>query len=179
MCVPAEDPFCPARCSMCKCSRRHFGRHPHPARVHAVNPACNAVVLRVELLQFQESASPHLAQFQVIENETIELVPVNGNVPDAAEGPQVFLIHPHSDQVRHDVREPMVVVAFDPNDFNPAFWIRQLANVRKKSPVVFLQPTEIQITEDVAQENQPAEALAFQHVERVLRPARLRTEMQV
>jgi hypothetical protein len=39
----------------------------------------------------------------------------------------------------------VVVVAFNPHDFNVALWIGELANVAEKFPVLFFQAGEIQV----------------------------------
>jgi hypothetical protein len=71
------------------------------------------------------------------------------------------------------------VVALDPNHFDLALRIRQLANVAEKFPVLFGQAAEIQIGEDIAKQNQPAKTVPPQHSPGIVSAAYVRTEMQV
>jgi hypothetical protein len=71
------------------------------------------------------------------------------------------LVNAHAHQVRHDVGEAVVVIAFHPHDFDIALGIRQLADVAEKLPVVFGQAGEVKIGENVAQQNQPLKRFSF------------------
>lgn len=76
--------------------------------------------------------------------------------------PGIFLVDAHPDQVRHDVGESVIVIAFHPDHFDMTLGIRQLADQAKKFPVLFGEPREIQVGEDVAQQNQAVETIFFQ-----------------
>ena len=54
-------------------------------------------------------------------------------------------------QVRHDVRQPVVVVPLDPNHLNLALRIRQLADIPQKLPVILGQPGKIKVGKNIAQ----------------------------
>src|SRR5215470_17737463 len=104
---------------------------------------------------------------------------VNRKVTSAVVLPFVLVINPNADQVRHHLRKAVVVVPFDPNDFNMTLGIRELADVAKKTPVFFLEPAEIQIGKDVAQKDQPVERRGLQHSQSLRGAAHLRAEVKV
>jgi hypothetical protein len=90
------------------------------------------------------------------------LVAVHGEVTDSAEFPLVLLVDGYSDEVRHDRAQTFVVVPFHPNYFFAALRIRELANIAQEVPVMFLQACEIQVTEDVAKQDEALELKRFQ-----------------
>jgi hypothetical protein len=55
----------------------------------------------------------------------------------ATVNPAVFLIDADAHQVRHDVAETLVMVPFDPDHFDTALGIRQLADGSEKLPMFF------------------------------------------
>ena len=81
--------------------------------------------------------------------------------------------------MRHDVRQPVVVIPFHPHHFNLPLGIGQLPDVSQKLPVIFGQAGEIEIGEDVAQQNQPLKAVFLQHARSLARMTRLCTQVQV
>jgi hypothetical protein len=93
--------------------------------------------------------------------------------------PAITLVNPYADQMRHDVGEAVVVIAFNPHHFNLAFRIRELANVAEKLPVVFCQTRKIEISENIAEKDQSLKAIVLQHPRRFPRMTRLCTEVQV
>src|SRR5438046_4197366 len=64
----------------------------------------------------------------------------------------LFLSHP--DQMRHDIRQPLVMIPLNPHHFNFSFGIRQLANVTEKFPVIFGEPSEIQIRKNITERSE-------------------------
>ncbi len=64
-----------------------------------------------------------------MECETVELVAVNGQMPQSVVGPDVALEDRNSHQVGHYLGEPFVMVAFNPNDLDVAFAIREFSDV--------------------------------------------------
>src|SRR5947208_630047 len=59
------------------------------------------------------------------------------------------------------------MVSFHPHDFNFMPGIRELADIRKKLPVLFGEPPEIEITEDVSEENEALELRGLQKLQRI------------
>jgi hypothetical protein len=108
---------------------RDLARHAQPARVKAVDEARDRFVLEIELLQLQIEGGTPAAQAQIVDLESIELVAMNGDVPQASVLPDVMLVNTHADQVRHDVGEAMIMIAFDPDDFNTALGIGELTDI--------------------------------------------------
>jgi hypothetical protein len=104
---------------------------------------------------------------------------VDGHVADAGVLPHVTLIDGNADQVRHDVGEAMIVVALDPDDFGAAARIGELANGGKELPVLALEPAEVQIGENVAEQNELAITSRLEQSEGVGSAAYFRPEVQV
>ncbi len=80
---------------------------------------------------------------------------VNGQMPDAVKRPRVLLVDFHPNQVRHHVAQAAIVVPFQPDNFNFALGVGELADVSEKLPMLFLQTTEVEIAKDVAEQNEP------------------------
>ncbi len=93
--------------------------------------------------------------------------------------PFVFLIHLYTHQVRHHIRQSLVVISFHPHHFNIAFRIGKLANISEKFPVLFGETSKIQVGENIAQENEPSKAIFLQHTSGPMGAARLRSQMHV
>ena len=74
---------------------------------------------------------------------------------------------------------PVVVIAFHPHDFDVALGIRKLANIAQELPVVFGEPGEIEVGKNVAQQNEPLEAILLEHARSLARMTRLCTQVQV
>src|SRR5258706_15893113 len=135
--VAAEDAASVVLARVVQSSRGYLGRHAEPARVQPVNEPYHGLALEVEFLQLKIERRSHFAQPHIIYLESVELVAVDADVTPSVVLPNVVLIDADSDQVRHDVGESVVVIAFDPHDLDVAFGIRELANVAEKLPVVF------------------------------------------
>ena len=97
--------------------------------------------------------SKDVAQQTVADQKVVELVPMNRQVMDALKIPFVLLVNINTDQVGHHVTKTVIVIPLNPNHRDAAFRIRQLANVAEKLPVFFLEPAEIEIAENIAQQN--------------------------
>jgi hypothetical protein len=179
MCVSAEDTVDAALPRIVERARCHFRRHAQPARVQPVNQPRHRIALQIELLQLQIQRCSHLTQPDPIHLKAVELVAVNRDVPSSAEFPGVVLIDLNADQVRHNVGQSVVVIALDPDDFNVSLGIRELADIAQKLPVVFGEPGKIEVGEDVAQQDQPLEAILLEHARRLARMTRLCTQVQV
>ena len=94
-----------------------------------------------------------VAQQTIADQEAIELMPVNRQMMDAVKIPFILLVDVNADQMGHHVGKTMIVISLNPNHRDSAFRIRQLANVAEKLPVFFLEPAEIEIAENIAQQN--------------------------
>src|SRR5579863_1308938 len=106
-------------------------------------------------------------------------MPMNRDVAQPAIVPGVVLVNPYSHQMRHDVGKAVVVVALDPHDFDVALGVRKFADIAEKLPMFFGQAGKIEIGEDVAQKNQPLEAIFLEHARRFAGMAGLCTQVQV
>src|SRR5450432_1314018 len=119
------------------------------------------------------------ADHAVAGNEAVELVAVNGDVADAVKFPGVFLIDADADQMRHDLGQAVVMIAFDPDDFDLALGIGEFADVSEKLPVLFFQAREIQVGKNVAQQDEAIEGSGLQQTQRGLGAADFGAEVQV
>src|SRR5579862_6695470 len=79
--------------------------------------------------------------------------------------PHIFLVNANSHQMRHDLSQAMIVVALHPDHLNATFRIGQLANVPEKLPMFLGEAAEIQVSENVTQQDQPAKAVRFEHMQ--------------
>src|SRR5579863_3052803 len=104
---------------------------------------------------------------------------MDGEVTDTVKFPGVFLIDADADQVRHDLSEAVVVVAFDPNDFDLALGVGEFANVSKKLPVFFFEAAEIEVGENVAEQDEAIEGRGLEQAQCRLGAADFRAEMQI
>lgn len=151
----------------------YLRRKAQPSCVETVKVAGKPFVFGIDLLQPQENELAEVCDFEIPDGKAVKLVAMNGQVPPARIMPFIFLVNLHADQVRHDFRQAVVVVAFDPDHFNVIFRIGELADVAEKLPVLFGKPAEIQVGKDVAKENEPPKADSLQKLQSVRRPAYL------
>ncbi len=79
----------------------------------------------------------------------------------------------------HDFGQAVVVIAFDPDHFNVALGIGELANEAEKFPVLFFQAPEIEVGENITQKNQPAILIFPEDAQRLVRAAHVRAEVQI
>lgn len=102
----------------------HLRRHAQPARVQPVNQPRNGISFEVEFLELKIKRGAQSVEPYIADLKTIELVAMDCDVPQSAVLPRIALVHAHAHQVRHDVREPVVVIAFHPHHFDIALRIR-------------------------------------------------------
>jgi len=96
---------------------------------------------------------------------------VNGQVPQSVVGPDIALENRNSHKVGHYLGEAFVMVAFHPNDLDIALAIGEFANTGEELPMIAVEPCEVEIGEDVAQENQTAEAAGLEQRNGISGPA--------
>ncbi len=179
MCVPAKHALAFFCARIMDCSAGHLIRQQQPASVHSIQKARNTFCARVYLLDLQEDPFAQSTDRQVFLDEAIELVPMHGQVPLALVLPHIPLVHRNADQMRHQVGEAGIVIAFDPDDFHLAFWVRKLANKREELPVFAGQATKVEIGKYIAQQYQSSIAIRLQYVQRILRPAHFGPEVNI
>jgi len=122
--VTAEDAVGIVLPGILQGTSRNFRRHAKPARVQPVNQSCDRLALEVKLLKLKIERRSQSVQSEVVDLEAIELMTMNRDVPQAVMQPGVMLVDTHAHQVRHDIGEPVVVIAFHPNHLNPSLRIR-------------------------------------------------------
>jgi hypothetical protein len=166
--------FCVAERALC-----YLRRQAQPSCVETVKVAGKLLAPGIDLLQPQKDELPQARNFEILDGEAVKLVSVDRQVLPPGETPLIFLVHPHAYQVRHDFRQPVVVIPFNPDHLDPVLWVGKLADEPEKSPMLFGQAAEIQVGEDIAQQDQPAKACAFKELQRIGGPADLRSQVQV
>jgi hypothetical protein len=177
--VAAEDAVGAVLARVVERSRRNLGRHAQPARVQPVNEPRDGLVLEVQLLQLEIERSAQPAEAKIVDLKAVELMAVNREVAQSVVLPGVLLVDADADQVRHNVGESVVVIAFHPHDFDVALGIGKLANVAEKLPVVFCEAREVEVGKNVAQQDQPLKAVFLEHAGGFVGVAGLCTEVQV
>jgi hypothetical protein len=157
----------------------HFRRHAEPSRIKPVDKPRNRLALKVELLQLEIERSPQPIESHIIHLEPVKLMTVDGEMLESVELPGIVLVDADADQVRHDVREAVIVITFHPHDFDIALGVGELANVAEKLPVIFGEAGEVEVSEDVAQQDQPLKTIFLENARGFAGMAGLCTEVQV
>ncbi len=75
--------------------------------------------------------------------------------------------------------QAVVVIAFDPDHFDVALGIGELANVAEKFPVLFFQASEIEVGEDIAQQDEAAILIFLENAQRLAGAAHVRAQVQI
>lgn len=151
-----------------------------PARAEAVEKTGQGFIFRVPLLQLQvEYGAEPIVEANVLQAEAVELMAVGGDVAQAVIIPLIFLEDADADEVGHDFGESVIVIAFNPDDFDVAFGIGELADEAEKFPVFFFEASEIEVGEDVAEENEAAITIFAEDAEGIASAAHIGTEMQI
>lgn len=175
--VPAKDVISVMVLGQRDSAGGDFGREAQPSAAHAVEELGKRSRARVDALQQQVDGSADAAEQHVIDHKAVKLMSVHGQVPLARELPHILLVDANAHQMRHEMRESLVVIAFDPDHLDAAPGIGKLADVGKKAPMVFLEPSEVQVAEDVAEQDQPAEIVPSQHLDGITRAAQPRAQV--
>ncbi len=117
MSVSAKYALRVAMLRMSESALRDFVGKAQPASVQPVEEADEGLAFMVDFLKMQIDELANPAEEEIIDNEAVELVSVNGEVANALILPHILPIDGDADQMRHQVRESLIVIAFDPNDF--------------------------------------------------------------
>lgn len=87
----------------CGCIRErslcHLVAQPQPARAEAIEPTRHPLLLAIESLRHLEKLLEEAAQQDVLVDETVELVPMDGQVALSAVLPHIALVDGYADQV--------------------------------------------------------------------------------
>ena len=177
--VPAKDTLDISVLRVSQSLSGDFIGQPEPDGIESLQKPCEPGSSKSHLLQVLMNRSEHAWEQAIVDQEPIKLVAVNSQMSKALELPLVFAMDRDADQMRHHLRESVVVVSFHPDNLDAAPRIRELSYVAEKLPVLFFQPPEIQIAEYVAEENKAAEGIGFKHLQRGLSTADLRAQVQV
>jgi hypothetical protein len=166
--------FCVAERALC-----YLRRQAQPSCVETVKVAGKPLVTCINPLQPQENQLSQVRDLEVLDRKAVELMAMDGQVPLAGVVPFILLVHAHADQVRHDLGQSMIMVAFHPDHLHVVFGIRKLADISQKSPVLLGEAAKIEVGKNIAQKDQPPELNRLQKLKRVRGPADLGTQVQV
>jgi len=178
--VTAKNAGCLVMAGMGERALGNFFRQPLPARAQSVEETGDGFVLRIPLLHLQVEQRPdQITDMNIAYDEAVELVTVDCDVAQALIFPLILLVHANADQMGHDLGQAVVVIAFDPNDFNFAFGIGELADEAEKFPVLFFQASEIKVGKDVAEQNKAAILIFAEDAQSFASAAHVRAEVQI
>src|ERR1700722_8041955 len=79
----------------------------------------------------------------------------------------------------HDLGEAVVVIALHPDHFDMTLGIRQFADEAEELPVLFFEPSEVEVGEDVAEQNKAAVFIFLQDLQRLASATHVRAEVQI
>src|SRR6266852_5873073 len=133
--VAAENTVRLAEARMRDSARSDLRGKPQPACTLAIQKAGKCFAFEIELLQLQMQEGSKITQEQIVDHKAVELVAVNGQVTATFKFPLVFFVDFHSHQVRHNLAQSAVMVAFHPHHLDAALGVRELADVAEKLPV--------------------------------------------
>ena len=124
---------------------------PQPSGVETVQVAGKPFVARIQFLHLQKDPLAQPADAVVVDGKAVKLVAMDGQMPLAGVLPLVLLVHGNAHQVRHNFRQPVVMIAFHPNHLHAVLGIGQLADVPKKLPMFFGETAEVEVGKDISQ----------------------------
>ncbi len=100
-----------------------FLRQTQPDSIEPLQKAHHLALAKRYLLQSFVKGRKQIAEETVVDDKTVELVAVYGQIMNSTKPPLVFLIDVDSDQVRHHFAQAVIVVALYPNYLNTALGI--------------------------------------------------------
>lgn len=121
--VPAENAVGATEFGVVQRPGGNLASKAKPARIQAIELAREGFGWAFDLLDLPINLEADAADEQIATTETIELVAVDRDVALALVAPDVSLVHGHAYQVRHDVGQSLVVIAFNPDDFDFSLWV--------------------------------------------------------
>jgi len=66
-----------------------------------------------------QSADEHA----VFDDEVVELMPMNRDIPYTSAFPGVFLVHLHAHQMRHHIGQTVIVIPLHPDHLHVSLWV--------------------------------------------------------
>src|SRR5262249_28815660 len=157
----------------------YLRRKAQPSGVETVKVAGKTLIPGIDFLEPQVNQLSPVAYLHVLDDKAIELMAVDGEMAFPRIIPLVFLVNGNTDQMRHHLCQPQIVVTLHPHHLHAVFGIGELANVAQEFPVLFGEAPEIEIGKNVAQKNQTPELDGPQEIKRVRGTADIGAKMQV
>ena len=168
-----------AHASIMDRAARNLVGQAQPARVHAIQKARKTLGAGIELLDLIEQLLAHSADQKIFADKAVELMAMHCEMAHARILPHIALIDRHANQMRHQVRQTAVMIAFHPYHFHMALGIGKFANVGEELPMLTGKTAKVEVGKNISEQHQTAIAVGLQHVERVLRPAQLGPQVDV
>jgi len=179
MCVSAEDAVGVSRFRIAQGAFGYLLRETQPACAEAVEGVRELLALCVPVLQLFVDTNADAGEEIVLRHEAIELVAVDGNMALSAELPDVALVDGDAHEVRHQVGEAQVMIAFHPDDLLAAAGVGEPPDLGEEIPVVAGETCEVEIGEDIAKKDQAIEGDVLEKLNGVCRPADFRAEVKI
>lgn len=166
--------FCMAERALC-----YLRGQAQPSCVETVKVAGKPFASGIDFLQPQKEVLSQAGDLEIPDGEAVKLVAVDRQMTLACVVPRVFLINRDADQMRHHFREPMIVIAFHPDDFRAVPRVGEFTDEAEKFPMLTGEAAEVKVGEDIAQQDEPAETRRLKELERVRCPAYLGPQVEV
>src|SRR5215831_2400705 len=177
--VTAENALSVALFCVAERALGYLRRQAQPSGVETVKVAGKPFALGIELLEPEIDKLSEKAQLEVLDGEGIELMAVNRQMALPLVIPAVLLVHGYANQVRHYVRQAMIMVALHPHHFHLVLGVGELADIAQKLPMLLGEAAEVEVGKDVAQQNQAPELDRMQKIQRVRSPADIGAQVQI
>jgi len=166
--------FCVAERPSC-----YLRRQTQPSCVETVKVAGERLFPGIQFLQKQIKRLSDAGDVKIVDAKAVKLVSVDGHMPLPGKLPLILLIHRYANQVGHDLSKSVIVVAFNPDHFLFMLGIGELADIPQKLPMLLGQAAEIQVSKNIAQQDQPPEVQGLQEFQRVLCATYLGSQVEI
>jgi len=111
--------------------------------------------------------------------DIVELMSMKSKVPGTTELPHILLLRLQPQKAGHQRHQGAIVVAFHPYNFDASLPCRKLSQAGEKLPVGSSESMQVQITKDIAQQDQATKRSGAQQTYSVPRATSLGTQVQI
>ena len=139
-----------------------FTSEPEPSLAPALKEARYLLSPLSKLLRVKIKRSSDFADKNVLIKEAVPLMAVNGKYLFTGMLPFVFFVSGNTNKNRDYFGKSFVMIAFDPHDLDVLLGVRYFADVGEEFPVRAAETFKINIVEDIAIQDKPVEAEAFE-----------------
>ncbi len=177
--MPAEHAVGMASSGVGERALCHLFTQSQPTCAETVEPAGEPLLFAIKPLRCFVKLFEEAAQQNVLVHEPIELVTMHCYVSLAAVLPHITFVDRHTHQVRHHFRQTVVVIPFHPHNPPALPGVGEPSDAGKEVPVLAFEPTEVEVREDVAEQDELTEVHLLEQLRSVVGAADIRAEMQV